>query len=310
MPVDSYGVGSSLIRGSNDFTADVVMVDGKPCAKVGREYRPNPRLSAVVSAESRAARSARARGRVRSSAAARRGAASTSRWSPSSTGPTSRPPARELVRQRGAGRAARRRGDVDRVEGRVLGQPARAVADDAASRSRRPPPRGRARPARDSAGVALDAPHVRGEPGEQRGVVARAGADVEHPLAAVELEQLAHARDHERLGDRLARADRQRRRCPTPRRRSARGTKRSRGTARIASSTRSSATCGRSCSSSRSRGSSLDGAYATVAPAAAQLVEGALGVARLDVDAADRRCCRRVTAKPSRSASSAVFLTQ
>jgi nicotinate phosphoribosyltransferase len=47
IPVDSYGVGSSLLRGSNDFTADVVMVDGRPCAKVGREYRPNPRLDAV-----------------------------------------------------------------------------------------------------------------------------------------------------------------------------------------------------------------------------------------------------------------------
>jgi nicotinate phosphoribosyltransferase len=47
VPVDAYGVGSSLIRGANDFTADVVMVDGRPCAKVGREYRPNPRLSRV-----------------------------------------------------------------------------------------------------------------------------------------------------------------------------------------------------------------------------------------------------------------------
>jgi nicotinate phosphoribosyltransferase len=47
VPVDSYGVGSSLIRGANDFTADVVMVDGKPCAKVGREFRPNPRLEPV-----------------------------------------------------------------------------------------------------------------------------------------------------------------------------------------------------------------------------------------------------------------------
>ena len=43
VPVDSYGVGSSLIRGSNDFTADVVMNEGKPAAKVGREFRPNPR---------------------------------------------------------------------------------------------------------------------------------------------------------------------------------------------------------------------------------------------------------------------------
>jgi nicotinate phosphoribosyltransferase len=47
VPVDAYGVGSSLIRGSNDFTADVVMLDGRPCAKVGRHFRPNPRLEAV-----------------------------------------------------------------------------------------------------------------------------------------------------------------------------------------------------------------------------------------------------------------------
>src|SRR3954454_23238833 len=47
VPVDAYGVGSSLIRGANDFTADVVMVDGRPCAKVGREHRPNPRLERV-----------------------------------------------------------------------------------------------------------------------------------------------------------------------------------------------------------------------------------------------------------------------
>ncbi len=47
VPVDAYGVGSALIRGSNDFTADVVLVDGRPCAKVGREYRPNARLSPV-----------------------------------------------------------------------------------------------------------------------------------------------------------------------------------------------------------------------------------------------------------------------
>ena len=47
VPVDSYGVGSSLIRGSNDYTADVVMVDGKPCAKVGRRHKPNDRLERV-----------------------------------------------------------------------------------------------------------------------------------------------------------------------------------------------------------------------------------------------------------------------
>ena len=47
VPVDAYGVGSSLLRGENDFTADIVLVDGKPCAKVGRRYRPNPRLEKV-----------------------------------------------------------------------------------------------------------------------------------------------------------------------------------------------------------------------------------------------------------------------
>jgi nicotinate phosphoribosyltransferase len=47
-PVDSYGVGSSLVRGGNDFTADVVRVGGRDCAKVGRAYRPNPRLERVA----------------------------------------------------------------------------------------------------------------------------------------------------------------------------------------------------------------------------------------------------------------------
>jgi nicotinate phosphoribosyltransferase len=47
VPVDAYGVGSSLIRGQNDFTADVVLLEGRPCAKVGRSYRPNPRLERV-----------------------------------------------------------------------------------------------------------------------------------------------------------------------------------------------------------------------------------------------------------------------
>ncbi len=46
-PVDAYGVGSSLLRGQNDFTADIVRVDGRPLAKVGRGERPNPRLLPV-----------------------------------------------------------------------------------------------------------------------------------------------------------------------------------------------------------------------------------------------------------------------
>jgi nicotinate phosphoribosyltransferase len=47
-PVDAYGVGSSLVRGENDFTADVVRLEGRPVAKVGRRFNPNPRLDRVV----------------------------------------------------------------------------------------------------------------------------------------------------------------------------------------------------------------------------------------------------------------------
>ena len=48
VPVDSYGVGSALIRGENDFTGDIVLTDGKPSAKVGRELRSNDRLELVL----------------------------------------------------------------------------------------------------------------------------------------------------------------------------------------------------------------------------------------------------------------------
>jgi nicotinate phosphoribosyltransferase len=48
VPVDSYGVGSALIRGRYDFTADVVVCDGKDVAKAGRRFRPNDRLERVM----------------------------------------------------------------------------------------------------------------------------------------------------------------------------------------------------------------------------------------------------------------------
>lgn len=54
-PVDSYGVGSNLLAGSFDFTADVVMVDGKHRAKAGRMRRPNRRLRKVKMSEEAAA---------------------------------------------------------------------------------------------------------------------------------------------------------------------------------------------------------------------------------------------------------------
>jgi nicotinate phosphoribosyltransferase len=47
VPVDAYGIGSSLIRGANDFTADVVVTDGQPAGKFGRRLRENSRLELV-----------------------------------------------------------------------------------------------------------------------------------------------------------------------------------------------------------------------------------------------------------------------
>jgi nicotinate phosphoribosyltransferase len=48
VPVDSYGVGSALIRGENDFTGDIVLTDGLPSAKVGRRFRESRRLERVL----------------------------------------------------------------------------------------------------------------------------------------------------------------------------------------------------------------------------------------------------------------------
>jgi nicotinate phosphoribosyltransferase len=47
VPVDSYGVGSSLFSGRFDFTSDIVSLNGAPQSKAGRRVRPNPRLEPV-----------------------------------------------------------------------------------------------------------------------------------------------------------------------------------------------------------------------------------------------------------------------
>ncbi len=47
VPVDAYGVGSSLLREKIDITADIVEVDGEPCAKVGRKKGNLSRLEKV-----------------------------------------------------------------------------------------------------------------------------------------------------------------------------------------------------------------------------------------------------------------------
>ncbi|MCK5738246.1 quinolinate phosphoribosyl transferase, partial [bacterium] len=47
VPVDAYGVGSYLMQGSYDFTADIVQLDGKPCGKAGRKFTASSRLKKV-----------------------------------------------------------------------------------------------------------------------------------------------------------------------------------------------------------------------------------------------------------------------
>jgi nicotinate phosphoribosyltransferase len=47
VPVDAYGVGSALLDGRFDFTADVVQVNGKAESKAGRGLRPNPKMERV-----------------------------------------------------------------------------------------------------------------------------------------------------------------------------------------------------------------------------------------------------------------------
>ena len=47
VPVDAYGIGSSLIRGENDFTGDIVLTDGRPTRQGRSNFRPNSRLEPV-----------------------------------------------------------------------------------------------------------------------------------------------------------------------------------------------------------------------------------------------------------------------
>ena len=47
VPVDMYGVGSSLLKINIGFTGDNVILNGDPQAKTGRKFKPNPRLEKV-----------------------------------------------------------------------------------------------------------------------------------------------------------------------------------------------------------------------------------------------------------------------
>ena len=44
VPADAYGVGSAFLGGQFDFTADIVKLNGRQMAKVGRTFQPNDRL--------------------------------------------------------------------------------------------------------------------------------------------------------------------------------------------------------------------------------------------------------------------------
>ncbi|HUP90119.1 MAG TPA: hypothetical protein VM100_12230, partial [Longimicrobiales bacterium] len=48
VPVDAFGVGSSLFKESFDFKADIVLLEGEPAAKAGRQHKPNDRFERVV----------------------------------------------------------------------------------------------------------------------------------------------------------------------------------------------------------------------------------------------------------------------
>ena len=124
VPVDAYGVGSSLIRGANDFTADVVMVDGavrEGRARAAPEPAPRAPWAELTSGTKRTRSSRRSRAAAEPAQEHEALVAVLDRRDQ----PAAR---RELVQQRRRD-SRRRRGDVDRVVGRVLGQAGAAVAD-------------------------------------------------------------------------------------------------------------------------------------------------------------------------------------
>ena len=58
--------------------------------------------------------------------------------------------------------------------------------------------------------VALDGQHVPAQPRQDRGLVAGAGADLEHLVVLLQLQLLGHVGDHEGLADGLAAGDAER----------------------------------------------------------------------------------------------------
>ena len=132
----------------------------------------------------------------------------SSSWSRPPTGSTRRPPTRELVDQRLRHVAGSGRHD-DRVEGRLLGPAAIAVADAHVHVRVAEPRQVGARPLAELLHD-LDRVDLARELGEHRRLVARAGPDLEHALVAAQPQLLRHVGHHVRLRDRLAAADRER----------------------------------------------------------------------------------------------------
>jgi hypothetical protein len=113
------------------------------------------------------------------------------------------------LRQQRAGRVLGRGRHEDAVEGRLIGQAETAIAGqhgDVAEAHLREQDLGRAhqRP------VAVDGVDPARELAEHGGLVARAGADLEHLVARLHVERLGHQPHDRGLADRLPAGDRQR----------------------------------------------------------------------------------------------------
>ena len=283
VPVDAYGVGSSLIRGSNDFTADVVIVDGRPCAKVGRECAPEPapQPGPLTSGTKRTRSSARGCTAGRARGAAARAAGRRRR-----PGRRAGRPAASCSAQRGR-HPAHRGGDVDRRRrapppgSPSAPSPTSSVTLSTPGRARAP--RRRAATARGAARRSTRARRAaRGRPRGSRSRCRRRARARRRTARAA--RTCARPRAAGRSSGRSRSAAR---RSPTPRRAARGGTKRSRGTSRIARQHPLVGDVGpQPLEQPVARVVARRAAYATVAPAAASSVEGALGVAGLDVDAA------------------------
>ena len=226
------------------------------------------------------------------------------RWSPCSTGTTSRAPIAELLLQRRRDVVARGGGDVDRVERRRLRQPARAVADDQRDVVDLRPREVAPRPARTGSAWRSTRPDVRAEraPAARRGSPSRCrrrGCARGRAAAAARTCGRRRAAGRSSARRRSAAG-----RCPTPRRRApwARTGRAGRRGSPPARARRG--LCRAACRSAgrRERHAITPPAARTSASARSES-PGSTSTPRTALEST-------VTAKPARSASSAVFLTQ